>query len=192
MNAYPRRAGQPQIEPFTLAQALTHLRETADGGANDAYISSLIAVARQTCEDRTERTLLSTPWLLKLSGFPAVVSLRAPPVIAVQSVSYLDESGTLQTLAPADYVVDTASEPGCLVPAPGKAWPATQAGAINAVEVAYTAGYGDTAATVPQPLRQWILLALGDMYANREASGAQPQVGHQFADRLLDPYLIFG
>lgn len=192
MNAFPRRAGVPAVEPVTLVEALTHLREVADAGANDAYITSLIGVARQACEDRTERTLVNTAWLLRLDAFPSAIELRQPPIVSVQSVQYLDEAGILQTLDPADYVLDEASEPGFLVPAPDKAWPATQAGAINSVRVAYTAGYGATAASVPLPLRQWVLLAVGSMYNTRDAASAQPQVTHAFVDHLLNPYRIMG
>lgn len=194
-TAYPRRAGAPAAEPLTLAQALAHLREEADGGANDAYIATLISVARQACEDRTERTLISTPWLLQMDAFPpagGALALRQAPVLAVQSLQYLDDTGALQTLDPADYVLDTASEPARLVPAPGTTWPATQTDAINAVRVAYTAGYGTTADAVPLPLRQWVLLAVGSLYNTREADAERPQVRHAFVDHLLDPYRQLG
>lgn len=42
-----------------------------------------------------------------------------------------------------------------------------------------------TAADVPRPIKQWMLLAVGEMYANREA------LPDGFADRLLDPYRIW-
>jgi uncharacterized phiE125 gp8 family phage protein len=179
-------------EPITLAEALLHLRETADGGANDAYITGLISVAREACEDRTERTLITTPWLLRLDGFPSAIRLMQPPVIAVQSLNYDDEDGVEQTLSQLDYVLDPASEPGYLVPAPSASWPATQAGAINTVRVAYTAGYGDTSASVPAPLRHWIKLALTDLYETRSASAERPAVAHNFADALLQPYRMLG
>ncbi len=193
-TAFPRRAGAPLAEPITLAQALHHLREVSDSAENDAYILGLISVAREACEDRTERSLVSTPLLLTLDGFPTggAIELRSPPLIAVQSVQFTDPAGVLQTLDPADYVVDTASQPGYLVPAPAKAWPETQEGAINTVRVNYTAGYGDTAASVPTPLKQWMLLAIGDMYAMRNASSERPAVGHGFVDHLLNPYRLLG
>jgi len=196
MNAFPRRAGEPVQEAIALADLwiMTHLREVSDsGGPNDQYIEQvLIPAARVDCENRTERTLVSTPWLLKLDAFPSAIELRQPPIIAVQSVQYLDESGTLQTLDPADYVLDEASEPGFLVPAPDKAWPATQAGAVNAVRVAYTAGYGATRTTVPPPLKFWLAAAISSMYATREIDAASPRLPHDFCDGLLQPYRLLG
>jgi uncharacterized phiE125 gp8 family phage protein len=192
MKQFPRRAGAPAAEPVTLMDALVHLREENDGGPNDAYISSLISTARQACEDRTERTLVHTAWLLQLDAFPAAIVLHQPPIASVQAVEYLDEAGALQLLDPADYVLDAASEPGHLLPAPGRTWPATQAGAVNAVRVHYTAGYGATADSVPMPLKQWILLAVGSMYNTRNADADQAQVRHGFVDGLISPYRMLG
>ena len=187
MNAFPRRVGNPIAEPFTLAEALIHLRETADGGANDAYITSLISVARATCEERTERTMVSTAWRLKMDGFCDAIELFRPPVIAVQAVTYLDVDGVLQTVNAADYMVDSANEPGFLMPDVGVTWPETQDGAVNAVTVDYTAGYGATGASVPAPLRHWMLCALTYLYENRAADLPQG-----FADGLIGYYRVVG
>jgi uncharacterized phiE125 gp8 family phage protein len=191
MNAFPRRTAGPSIEPITLARALFHLKVEADGGEGDEYIADLIKAARQACEERTERTLITTTWLLTLDAFPDAIMLRQPPIIAVQSIDYVDEAGLVQTLDPADYKVDNVSEPGYVVPAFEKAWPATRS-EINAVRVSYTAGYGDAASSVPMPLIQWMLLAIGDMNENRNASAERPTVQHNFVKHLLDPYCMVG
>ena len=189
MKAFPRRTDSPAAEPITLPQALAHLREVSDAGELDAYVTRLIIVAREACEVRTERTLITTPWRLKLDAFPAcgAIELLQPPVIAVQSLSYLDADGVSQTINPADYVVDTASEPGWLVPAPDKTWPATQSGAINAVTVDYTAGYGATADAVPEQLKQWMLCAIQHMHDERGWN-----VPEDFAPGLINPYRLMG
>lgn len=189
MRAFPRPAGPPAAEPVTLADALAHLRVSA--GIEDAYITSLIPAAREACEQRTERTLISTPWRLQLDAFPDAIELLRPPILSVESVQYRDVDGATQTLDPQDYVLDNAREPGWLVPAPGRTWPEVGEG-INAVVVNYTAGYGASAASVPTPLKQWILLALTDLYENRAAHGEKPVVRHNFVDALLDPYRMLG
>lgn len=58
---------------------------------------------------------------------------------------------------------------------------------INAVTVEYTAG-SDAA---PHALKAWTPLAIGEMFANREASAERPAVAHGFADRLLDPFRVW-
>lgn len=169
MNQFPRRTAAPAVEPVTLAEALVHLRADADGSTNDAYIGTLITAAREACEARTERSLIASPWLLQLPAWPSdgIINLRIARLIAVTSVQYLDADGSLQTLASDQYQADPASEPGRVISAPGVTWPATQSGAWNAVRVAFTAGYGATAADVPAKLKQWILLAVQHMYDER-------------------------
>lgn len=189
MKHFPRRAGPPLAEPLTLADALTHLREVSDGGENDAYIMTLIGVARQACEDRIERSLIATPWVLRLPEFCNVIELAQAPVISVQAVRYFDADGIEQTLDLASVHVDTASQPALLSPV--DEWPETQP-RPNAVTVEYTAGFGTAAADVPLPLRQWILLAIGTMYDVRHADAVQPVVPHAFADYLLNPYRVLG
>lgn len=187
MNTFPRRLGAPLAEPFTLAEALIHLRESADAGANDAYITSLISVVRTTCEERTERTMVSTALRLKMDAFCDAIELLRPPVIAVQTITYKDIDGVLRTVNEIDYVIDAASEPGFIVPAVNVTWPETQSGAVNAVAIDYTAGYGATGASVPAPLRHWMLCALTYLYENRAAD-----LPEGFADGLLAPYRVIG
>jgi uncharacterized phiE125 gp8 family phage protein len=178
-------------EPLTLDEALTHLREVADDGENDAYITGLISTAREACEKLTERTLITTPWLLTLDAFPCgwrgpVIELRRPPVLAVQSVQYIDAAGALQSLASGAWQLDVSTYPARLLLAPGTSWPTTQAGAVAAVRVAYTAGYGPDATTVPADLRAWMLLKIGTLYNTREADGPVQQKSHDFVDNLLN------
>ena len=180
----PKRITTP-IEPITLAEAKLHLR--VDDTAEDALITALISAARETCEDRIEGTIPVTVWRLTLDAFPDAIKLPRGPVASVESVKYLDAAGVEQTLSPLDYLVDTASMQGYIVPAYGKAWPETR-GQINAVTVEYTAG----SAAAQHALKAWMLLAIGEMFANREASAERPAVAHGFADRLLDPFRVWG
>jgi uncharacterized phiE125 gp8 family phage protein len=175
------------VEPVTLAEAKAHLR--VDAADEDAYITALITVARTAAEERMQRTLMNTSWRLMLDFFPDAIRLPMPRIVAVSSVQYVDPDGALQTLDPSGYSVDSASEPGWIVPAWGLDWPDAR-GQVNAVSVLYTAGYGAYPALVPAPIRQWILLAIGEMYAARERSADKPMVPHQFVDGLLDTYRV--
>jgi uncharacterized phiE125 gp8 family phage protein len=187
---FPQRTVQPAIEPVTLSEAKTHLR--VDDSAEDAYITSLITVARTTAEDRTGRTLITTTWRYTIDEFPDAIPLANPPIISVVSLQYKrDSDGTVVTLNGTEYLLDTVNQPGWIVPAFGKQWPATR-DEINSVIVTYTAGYGTTAASVPAPLKQWILLAVGDMYdQSRSLSSERAMVPSKFVDSLLDPYRFF-
>lgn len=181
------RTTPPAAEPVTLAQAKLHLR--VDGSDDDDLITLLIAAARANAEDRLQRTLITTTWVATFASFAGLtLPLPMAPVQAVSSVAYVDALGASQTLDSSAYRVDLAA---ALVQ-PSDAWPSDVASnTSNAVTVAYTAGFGSTAADVPAPIRQWLLLAIGDMYANRERSSDKPAVPQQFADGLLDPYKVW-
>lgn len=185
----PKRTAGPSLEPITLADAKSHLK--VDVTDDDSYITSLITVARTTAEQRTARTFNTSTWVYTLDSFPDAIQVPRPNLLTVTSLQYIDANGTLQTWNSTNYIVDTASEPGYVVPAYGVAWPATQA-RINTVILTYTAGYGPTAADVPLPLIHWMKLALTDMYLKRGLSsvGKLPVIPDKFVNSLLDPYCI--
>ncbi len=186
----PQRTGAPAAAPLDLALVKTHLR--VDGTAEDAYLERLIRSACFEVEERLQRTLITTPWRLRLDSFPEAIVLPMPRILSVTSVTYYDAAGIERTLNLGDTALDSDSEPGYLVPAPDKAWPDTQSGRINAVTIEYTAGYGATAADVPEPIAQWMLLRIGDLYAQRETVSVGNIVTEfKYADAMLDPYKIW-
>jgi uncharacterized phiE125 gp8 family phage protein len=173
--------------PVSLEEAKQQVRAT-DCDDEDGLIGAYIHAATAAASDRLQRALVPTRYRLTLDSFPDAIELILPPIISVQSVKYIDENGDQQTLDPQDYFLDSVSEPGCLVPAAGRAWPTTQ-DRINAVEVEYTSGYADSA--IPSPIKSWILLATGDLYEQRTRSAEKPVVPQFFAESLLDTYKIW-
>ena len=120
------------------------------------------------------------------------ITIPRPPLQTIDSIQYYDDFGMIQTLDPSLYLVDEVSEPARVTPAFGKAWPSTQNRA-NAVEVRFTAGYDDMGELLPQGIRAWMLMRIGDLFENREAvvMGVRGTVEtHPFIDRLLDPYRV--
>lgn len=104
-----------------------------------------------------------------------------PPLQSVDFIKYLDQNNVVQTLDPSLYVVDTANEPGRIVPAPNSNWPltmiSTRAPVINAVQVQFKAGYGSAANSVPKVAKQALKLLVAHWYDNRSAAIA----GYRFA-----------
>lgn len=179
----------PAAEPVTLAEAKLHLR--IDVTDEDSYVTALIQAAREHAEHITERALVTQTWELALDAFPArEIKLPRPPLISIVSVTYDDAAGAAQVLSPTLYTPDLYSTPGWLLPAYGTSWPATIAQA-NAVRVRYVAGYG-AAAAVPQGIKNWMLLLLGQLYAERGMIGAPGVIGSlPYVDRLLDAYRVW-
>jgi uncharacterized phiE125 gp8 family phage protein len=190
----------PADEPVALDEAKLHLR--VDVTDDDTLIGSLIQAARQHVEAVCERALMPQVWTERRSAFPALPChlrpLRAPTldqltillaggvVRAIDSVKYVDTTGTLQTVDPATYVADLTAEPAQLAPLTPTQWPVARE-QPGAVQIQYQVGYAD-AASVPAALRAAVLLLVGDMYANREAFAAQPMIENPALNRLLDPY----
>lgn len=185
----PPSAGDPVV---TLAEAKLHLR--VSHSTEDALIAALVAAATEHAQTETRRQLVTATLRMDLDCFPAdgVLELHRTPVQAVSGITYVDDAGATQTLAPADYVVDTASAPARVVLADGSVWPTTDV-RPNAVSVTFTAGYG-AAAAVPAGIKAWMLLQVGALYRNREAFATGLSVAElpaSFADRLLDPYRVW-
>lgn len=186
-----RPVSEPTFEPLTLAEAKLHLR--VDHVEEDAYITALITAARLNCEQRTGLSVCSKTYSAYADSFPAEIELPNPITSSVVGIAYLDADGSLQTLDPAQYQVDIASHPARIRPV--DQWPAT-AERMNAVQVSYVSGFA-SAGQVPTPLKQWMLLAIGDMYEHRTASDrpigavvATATVAYSFVDNLLQPYRV--
>lgn len=156
----------PASEPVTLTQAKAHCR--VDSVDDDPLISALIVAAREYAEVFLGRALITQTLDLTLNGFAPIIELPRPPLQSVTSITYTDSNGTAQALSSTYYTVDTKREPGRVFEAYGYNWPTTQA-VINAVTIRYVAGYGE-ATSVPQRIKQAILLAVGHWYENREST----------------------
>jgi uncharacterized phiE125 gp8 family phage protein len=96
--------------------------------------------------------------------------LPKPPLQSVYFIKYIDTDGTLQTLDPSLYQVDTASEPARVAPAANNNWPLTllsiRAPVLNAVQIQFVCGFG-AAADVPASIKAAMKLMIAHWYENR-------------------------
>ena len=180
-------ATQPTNEPVSVEEIKANLR--LDGSEQDALIANLAKAARMAVEARLHRTLINTVYMQRHDAFEDVLELYRPPVSVVESVKYYDADGILQTVDAADYIVDLASLPPRIVPAFGKTWPTAQT-KINTVEITFTAGYGPDATTVPEPIRQAIIMLASDMYEHPEASVEIKLSENKILNFLLAAYAV--
>lgn len=173
------RAVGPVVEPVSLAEAKSHCR--VDTNADDAYISSLIAAAREYVEERLDATLITTTWEARYDAFPMweLVLPRPPMQAANVTVTYRDQGGANQSITSSSsaFQIDAFATPGRVYPNFQGVWPPVR-GDENSVIVRWTGGYGTSGASVPATIKHGILLIVGHWYANREAvtSGNAVQV----------------
>lgn len=154
--------------PITTAEAKAQCR--VEHTVDDDLIGVYIAAATEDAEALTGRVFISSTLEAYLDRWPKgrVIDLPAPPLIGVTSVEYYaDGESTLTTLDSAKYVVDTISEPGRIQLDEDEDWPDLE-NRINAVKITYTAGWVD-AASVPQSVKQALLMAVGHWYEQRSA-----------------------
>ena len=177
----------PAQTPVTLAQAKAHCR--VDGNDEDTWFAVALAAAAAAAEHELSRALVNQTWEAVFDAFPAGgIRLNRPRVQSVVSISYIDAAGAGALMEPEDYVLDAVQMPGYVLPAAGKAWPATYPTA-NAVRVRFVCGYGPTGASVPATVIQWMLMHIGTAYRNREmvAQGVSiSELPNRYVDALLD------
>ena len=187
----------PDQEPISLAEARAQCRISADDTSEDTLLAIYIAAARETAEHELGRKLIDQTWEQTLDAFPCGdlgVKLAPAQARSIVSVQYNDPTLALQTMDSEAYLLDSTVTPGWLLPTNGTTWPAT-ADAVNSVRIRLIAGYGPTSASVPANVRNWLLLTIGALYAQREAVDATGRVGAlpaRFVDRLLDSERIYG
>lgn len=176
----------PTDPVITVAEAKLHLR--VDGSDEDTLIEALIDAATLDAEHIMGRALMPQKWQLTLDAFEDSMDLQRAPVTAVDSVKYVAETdGVLTTLDPSGYQFASGSDYSARVLlAYGQTWPATREQA-EAVQIVFSCGYAD-AASVPEPIKAWIKLRIGALYAFRESVGSSDTRSLGFADSLLDRY----
>lgn len=277
----------PAAEPITLATVKAHLR--VDTQADDALLGIYLQAAREAVEAASGRSLVNKLYRQSHDHFPRhdghfgaytgplhyrepyynehhrwiekhCIKLLRSPLVSVQKIVYLDQSGTQQTLLPApaqwiaknvfvigdqiadsngnlqevtsvteaedgsesvsgatapvwnmnsdpnsgsvttadgditwtnkglapsgDFLVDSDSEPPRVAPLFGSFWPLTLA-VPNAVQIFFTAGYGDTGDAAPAVLKVALMQSAGVMYEHREALGYESLSRLEWFDGLI-------
>jgi uncharacterized phiE125 gp8 family phage protein len=183
----------PAVEPVPLADAQEHLRALI-GGPDAALIGAYLQAAREAVENHTGRALMPQTWELRLPGFPdGAIKLPIAPLLSLTSVRYTAPDGADTLLDTAAYQIEAPSgptaQPATLWPVASGLWPAALPYDRAAVRVRFQAGYANAGA-VPAALRAAILLVLGELYENREASAAKAPEEIPAVRRLLDPYRV--
>ncbi len=175
----------PAIEPVSLAEAKAHLR--LDTTAEDLLVATVITAARQHIEKALQISLISQSLSFFIDGWAnsaAPVVLPVAPLIQFVSVRTFAPDDTPTSLSTAGFDVDRGPPPRIAMRS-SMALP-TALRRLNAIEIAFTAGFGPSASDVPQPIRQALLHLVAHLYENRGLSPdetAMPAV-----DILLAPW----
>jgi uncharacterized phiE125 gp8 family phage protein len=168
---------------------------------NSAYaydltkIELLITTARQYMEETLGRAFITQTWEYILDEFPKENYIALPlatPLVTVTSVTYYDTDDVPATQALTEVYQDVYSEPGRIVLNYGETWPTTNLRPANGVIIKYVCG--GTAASIPEPLQNAMMLLIGHLYENREIvamTGAMPKEIPFAYKALVAPYQLW-
>lgn len=183
--------------PVTLQQAKMHLRAggcydaaSADAyTAEDAMIGAYLAAASQLVEDVLGRALLTQTWTATFAApSPAgAFCIDRGPFVSLTSVEAL-VTGAYTTVSTSIYKVRRLSNDETVVRlAEGQSWPIADEDDA-AFKLTFVMGYG-AASDVPAAIIAAILLGVGELYDNREATIAANLVENPAIASLLRPYM---
>lgn len=183
----------PSEKPVTLEKAKEHLRVTHT--FDDIYINTLISAVTNFSQNWLGRRFITQTLKYYADHFPCderYLELPVAPVQSITHVKYYDENNTQQNYT--TYQTDLISTPcKVLLGTDETLFPTTMKYKPNTVEVQFVAGYG-TASSVPEEIRQGLMLAIAHLYENRQdvyLSALQPHDMPRSSDYLLAPYRVF-
>lgn len=155
-----------QDEPVSRADARMHLRQQGLTLPDDADLDLKRAAAREFCEQYCGQAWAPQTIEFALDAFPEdAIELPLSPATTIVSVTYQATGGPI-ILPTNQYVVDRYSMPNWLVPV--GYWP-TPLDVVNSLVIRYSL----VPANVPALVRSAILLMIGHLYNNREATTDQ-------------------
>lgn len=166
-NTAIRRTAAPVNAPVSLTEANAHARVRDD----DATVGALIAAAVDMIDGDglLGRAMVTQTWAQWVPQSPGYVRLLMGPFQSLVSVEYYDAAGVLQAADVDDYEIRLSGDFVYVAPKDNAAWP-TADDRLDAIKITYVAGFGDTAADVPQSIRHAILMLVAHWYNHREAS----------------------
>jgi uncharacterized phiE125 gp8 family phage protein len=185
----PVRTVAPAKLPVSLEEAKKHLRYDDDD--EDMLIESLIAAATANLdgyEGKLGRCLITQKWKINLPEWPCyshgpgiatpmvertgrMTRLPLAPVTAIDSVKYYGTANVQQTLASGGYaLLEDVMSPYVrwltglnIAPLP------SLFDRDDAVEIIFTAGYGELTTDVPADIKAAILECVATAFENRES-----------------------
>lgn len=156
----------PGDTPLPLAAGIEEARVYLRMGAaiDDAVIAGLLRSATALCEEFTGIALVARAAAERRPAKCAWQRLSLTPVHSIDGITGLPADGAGFALGADAFATD--------IDANGDGWvQVIRPGAAGRIQVAYTAGLSPDAGTVPDPLRQGIIMMCAHLYRLRDGDG---------------------
>ena len=154
----------PTLEPVSLERAKLFLRVEHD--LEDDLIKDMIQTARLAVESYTGSSLITRErrMTLILSCVPSF-TLWHHPIQSVQSLNIVRGDGTVEPILPEHYNVNLRANPAKISISNTTVFKSRD----SHIEIDIIAGYGQTAADIPTPFIQAMLLLIAQFYERQDA-----------------------
>lgn len=174
MDIHEHLTKAPSQEPLSLERVKQDRVVTHD--QHNEMFTGYIQAAREMCEGRTGRALITQEWQQTIAfNTASEIPLLKWPVqelVSVKADGVDIDLATLEFLPGDDAIVIGSQLIG------------------KRVQIVYRAGYGDAGA-VPEALKKWMLSQIGTMYEYRESEFVGVQSSrNRFTDTLLSKFVV--
>lgn len=174
----------PAAEPLLLADAKAQAR-AGSATDEDDLVTAYIKAARDRAERYTRTKLITQTWRITLDQFQPAIEIPLWPVQSIAQITYTDQDGTEQTLAPSKYQLVTSRKPHLIAPAYLEVWPVARVD-FDAVKVDVVVGYGAAGSDVPPNVLHAMRLLIADMFDVRSDHVEVPRrAEHLLADHVF-------
>lgn len=158
---------KPENLAVDLRQAKDHCELSPTDTSHDDKITRLVKAATADVERHTRRALITQSWRLTLREFRPRIYLPRPNLQSITSIVYVNDDGDEITLNNALYQVSTDAKPGYVEPAYNESWPSVRPETIDAIQITYVAGFGNTYSDVPAEFQNAIYELTAFRFMNR-------------------------
>jgi uncharacterized phiE125 gp8 family phage protein len=159
---------------ITLDEIKGYLKipESVVDDIRDTLLETFIQAAREQAEIKQGRHIVRKQFDRVYDYWPGSRIELTAPLISVDLVQYRDSSGEAHVLTEGtDYIVDTAKQPGIIIPPYSATFPSFTAWPSSAVLIRFTTGYGSTSAwwksDAGNRIKNGMLLLVSWWYNNR-------------------------
>jgi uncharacterized phiE125 gp8 family phage protein len=208
MGYAPTRYSAPNVKPISVVEARRHCRITSTD--DDVLLEALIDVAVQYFDGWNGvlgRCMISQTWDQHYDDFR---SMELPfPASSITTIHYDDINGADQLIDSDNYAIRRWNTGRTTISAVAPyTWPLVS-GKPEAVRVRFVAGFGPSAADVPAPIKQALLLTVGTLYSSTrndvglrrividgvgshewDTTGSLMKSNEAAIDRLVSPYRL--
>lgn len=176
------------VEPITLSEIKTNLKITTTD--YDDILQPMIKTAVTKGEQITGRDFITKKYKTFIDYFPGDqfgIKILKSKLQAIDHIKYYKDD-LLVTLNAADYYITDDADYAYIFLKSGKSFPRDIDDRAQAVQITFDAGYGDTAADVPQGIKQALIAYIAMLYNN--AGDCPLDEADNLAFNLLSGYII--